>query len=91
MADRIIAGQATPESRSATSPSDAADLLEKKSTQLQSLLNCCYGECSEWFDAIGAVRRDHVMWIASDLADDVVELSQQLLKRINATDLSTPQ
>jgi hypothetical protein len=87
MADRIIAGQDTPQSSRAISPSDAADLLEKKSSQLQSLLKCCYGDCSEWFDAIGAVHRDHVMWIASDLADEVTELSQQLLKRVNTADL----
>ncbi|MCJ9673684.1 hypothetical protein [Neorhizobium sp. SHOUNA12B] len=87
MADRIIAGQDTPVSRRAIAPSDAAELLEKKSSQLQSLLKCCYGDCSQWFDAIGAVDRDHVMWIASDLADEVAELSQQLLKRVNAADL----
>lgn len=89
MADQIIAGQTTPDSLRATCP-DAADLLEKKSSQLQSLLSCCYGDCSEWFDAIGAVHRDHVMWIASDLAGEVAELAQQLLRRINAADASAP-
>lgn len=90
MADEIIAGQATPTPRSATAPADTADLLEKKSTQLQSLLKCCYGDCSVWFDAIGKVNRDSVMWIASDLADEVAALSQQVLMRLNEADLSAP-
>lgn len=83
MADQIIAGQTTPESLRATSP-DAADLLEKKSSQLQSLLTCCYGDCSEWFDAIGAVHRDNIMWLASDLADDIGWLTQELLGKLSA-------
>ncbi|OAK57022.1 hypothetical protein A3K87_03800 [Variovorax paradoxus] len=88
MADRIIAGQDAPTSHSAIASSDAADLLEKKLSQLQSLLKCCYGDCcSEWFDAIGVELRDHVMWIAADLAEDVVNLSQDLLKKINAAEM----
>ena len=83
MADEIIAGQNTPKSPVAPGPFDAADLLEKKSSQLQALLKCCYGDCCEWFDAIGALHRDHVMWIAADLAEDVAKLSQELLKSIN--------
>jgi hypothetical protein len=90
MADQIIAGRATPQSRSAAAPSDAADLLEKKSTQLQALLKCCFGDCSEWFDGIGKVNRDSVMWVASDLANEVAELSQQVLMRINASDHAAP-
>ncbi|CAA2107823.1 hypothetical protein [Variovorax paradoxus] len=90
MADEIIAGQATPAFRTATTLVDTADLLEKKSTQLQSLLKCCYGDCSAWFDAIGNVNRDSVMWIASDLADEVAELSQRVLMRLNEADLSAP-
>ncbi|WP_426389528.1 hypothetical protein [Variovorax sp. R-27] len=87
MADQIIAGQATPTSHSAIASSDAADLLEKKLSQLQSLLKCCYGDGCDWFDAIGAIHRDRVMWIAADLADDAAQLSQELLKQINAADL----
>lgn len=87
MADQIIAGQNTPTFHSANASSDAADLLEKKLSQLQSLLKCCYGDGCDWFDAIGATHRDRVMWIAADLADDAAQLSQELLKQINATDL----
>jgi hypothetical protein len=90
MADQIIAGQPTPPSRSAAAPADAADLLEKKSSQLQSLLKCCYGDCSDWFDAIGKANRDSMMWIASDLADEVSALLQQVLEKVNAVDLSAP-
>lgn len=87
MADQIIAGQNTPISRSAIASIGAADLLEKKLSQLQSLLKCCYGDGCDWFDAIGATHRDRVMWIAADLADDAAQLSQELLKQINAADL----
>ncbi|MET3183971.1 UNVERIFIED_ORG: hypothetical protein ABIC43_007163 [Variovorax guangxiensis] len=87
MADQIIAGQNTPTSDSAIASSDAADLLEKKLSQLQSLLKCCYGDGCDWFDAIGATHRDRVMWIAADLADDAAQLSQELLKQINAADM----
>jgi hypothetical protein len=87
MADQIIAGQNAPTSHSAIASSDAADLLEKKLSQLQSLLKCCYGDGCDWFDAIGAAHRDRVMWIAADLADDAAQLSQELLKQVNAADL----
>lgn len=85
MADQIIAGQTTPDSLRATYP-DAADLLEKKSSQLQSLLSCCYGDCSEWFELIGERHRDSLMWLASDLADDIARLAQELLKRLSVLD-----
>ncbi|WP_062473297.1 hypothetical protein [Variovorax boronicumulans] len=85
MADQIIAGQTMPDSLRATCP-DAADLLEKKLTQLRSLLSCCYGEEQELFEAIGAKHRGNIMWIAVDLATEAEELSQVLLKGIAALD-----
>ncbi|MNK72912.1 hypothetical protein D3C87_923990 [compost metagenome] len=78
MADQIIAGQTTPESHDANHQPDASDILENKLTQLRSLLSCCHGDCSEWFDAIGAQHRDNIMWIAADLVDDAERLFQQL-------------
>jgi len=84
MADRIIAGQNTPSSDDATHQQDASDILENKLTQLQSLLSCCYGDCSEWFDAIGVKHRDNIMWIAADLATDASQLSQKLLEKVSA-------
>ena len=78
MADQIIAGRNTPASHDANHQPDASDILENKLTQLQSLLSCCYGDGCEWFDAIGARHRDHIMWIAADLATDVVELFQRM-------------
>jgi hypothetical protein len=80
MADRIIAGQNTPTSYEATQGPDASDILENKLTQLQSLLSCCYGDWSEWFDAIGDKHRDNIMWIAADLADDAARLFQKLME-----------
>ena len=86
MADRIIAGRNTPSSDDAPHGPDALDILENKLTQMQSLLSCCYGDWSEWFEGIGERHRDNIMWIASDLADDVARLAQELLKRLNAMD-----
>jgi len=80
MADEIIAGQNTPTSVDATSAQDAKDILENKLTQLQSLLSCCYGECSDWFDAIGVVHRDNIMWIAADLAGSAIQLFEGMAK-----------
>lgn len=87
MADRIIAGRNTPVSDDAPHQQDVSDILENKLTQLQSLLSCCYGDCSEWFEGIGERHRDNIMWIAADLATEVARLSQGLLREINAMDL----
>jgi hypothetical protein len=78
MADRIIAGQTTPSSLHSIHQQDAADVLENKLSQLQSLLSCCYGDGAEWFDASGVRHRDNIMWIASDLASDAANLFQRL-------------
>lgn len=86
MADRIIAGQNTPSSHDPVHEPDASDILENKLTQMQSLLSCCYGDWSEWFDGIGERHRSHIMWLAADLADDIARLTQELLKRLNALD-----
>ncbi|RQO53396.1 hypothetical protein DBV14_14330 [Variovorax sp. KBW07] len=79
-----MAGQHTPASDDVTHQQDASDILENKLSQLQSLLSCCYGDCSEWFDSIGGRHRDNIMWIAADLAADAALLSQVLLKRVEA-------
>ncbi|MFM9924886.1 hypothetical protein VLK31_17975 [Variovorax sp. H27-G14] len=84
MADRIIAGQNSPTSDDTHPGPDASDILENKLTQLQSLLSCCYGDWSEWFEGIGERHRDNIIWLASDLADDIARLAQELLKRLNA-------
>lgn len=82
MADQIIAGQNTSTSHNATRRPDALDILENKLTQLQSLLSCCYGDWSEWFDAIGVAHRDNIMWIAADLANDAAVLFQEIEKAL---------
>ncbi len=84
MADRIIAGQNSPTSDHTHPGPDAADILENKLTQLQSLLSCSCGDWSEWFEGIGERHRNNIMWLASDLADDIARLAQVLLKRLNA-------
>lgn len=86
MAEQIIAGQNSPTPTDPAEGPDALDILENKLTQMQSLLSCCYGDWSEWFEGIGERHRDNIMWIASDLADDVARLAQELLKRLNAMD-----
>ncbi|MEJ1169571.1 hypothetical protein [Variovorax sp. CCNWLW235] len=70
---------------------DASDILENKVSQLQSLLSCCYGDGGEWFEVIGARHRDNIMWIASDLADEVGRLSQEILKGTNSISSETPK
>ena len=76
MAERIMARPARPES-SDTNPPSAADLLECKLEQLNSLLWCCYGAGDGWFEDAGAAHRDNLLWIASDLAREAVALFQQ--------------
>jgi hypothetical protein len=84
MADEIITGRNMPSSHRAIQGPDAADILENKLTQMQSLLSCCYGDWSEWFDGIGERHRDHIMWLAADLTDDIIGLTQEVLKRLIA-------
>lgn len=85
MAERIMAGRSTPESsRRAGGPTperptgdEAWDLLETKLTQLSSLLWCCYGDGNGWFEEAGERRRDHMLWIAADLAREAERLLQE--------------
>jgi hypothetical protein len=86
MADQIIAGQNTPSFLDTAPVPDALDVLENKLSQMQSLLSCCYGDRSGWFEEIGERHRDNLMWLASDLADDIARLAQQLLQRLHAMD-----
>ncbi|BEP53845.1 hypothetical protein GmRootV118_10890 [Variovorax sp. V118] len=82
MADRIMAGRSTPQSsrrtRGAASVTptgeDARDLLEIKLAQLNSLLWCCYGDGNGWFEEAGEKHRDHMLWIAADLAREAERL-----------------
>jgi hypothetical protein len=76
MAKRIIARSPRLESSDANPPS-AADLLENKLEQLNSLLWCCYGAGDGWFEDAGEKHRDNLLWIASDLAREAVALFQE--------------
>ena len=86
MAERIMAGRSAPKSprrtrgttkpTAATTPTadEARDLLEIKLAQVNSLLWCCYGDGNGWFDEAGEKHRDHMLWIAADLAREAVML-----------------
>ena len=83
MADRIMAGRSTPQSprrtrgappSSTPTGEDARDLLEIKLAQLNSLLWCCYGDGNGWFEEAGEKHRDHMLWIAADLAREAERL-----------------
>jgi hypothetical protein len=82
MAKRIMAGRLTPKSSRRTSGStpaiptgdDAWDLLENKLAQLNSLLWCCHGDGNGWFEEAGEKHRDHMLWIAADLAREAERL-----------------
>jgi hypothetical protein len=76
MAKRIMARPTRLESSDANPPS-ATDLLENKLEQLNSLLWCCYGAGDGWFEDAGEKHRDNLLWIASDLAREAVELFQE--------------
>ena len=78
MAERIMAGPARPASADAiTTARDPSDLLENKLEQLNSLLWCFYGAGDGWFQDAGEAHRENLLWIASDLAREAVELFQE--------------
>ena len=78
MAKRIMAGPARPASADATTTArDPSDLLENKLEQLNSLLWCFYGAGDGWFQDAGEAHRENLLWIASDLAREAVELFQE--------------
>jgi len=73
-----MAGPARPASADATTTPDASDLLENKLEQLNSLLWCFYGAGDGWFQDAGEAHRENLLWIASDLAREAVELYQEM-------------
>ncbi|BEP40847.1 hypothetical protein [Variovorax sp. V15] len=78
MAKRIMAGAGKPASADATTTTrDPAGLLENKLEQLNSLLWCFYGAGDGWFQDAGEAHRENLLWIASDLAREAVELFQE--------------
>lgn len=80
-----MAGRSTPKSPRRARGSmpaiptgdDARDLLEIKLAQLNSLLWCCYGDGNGWFEEAGEKHRDHMLWIAADLAREAEMLLQE--------------
>lgn len=85
MAKRIMAGRSTPQSPRCgcgSTPSnptgdDARDLLETKLAQLNSLLWCWHGDGNGWFEEAGEKHRDHMLWIAADLAREAERLLEE--------------
>jgi hypothetical protein len=83
-----MAGRSTPKSPRRTRGStpatptgdDARDLLEIKLAQLNSLLWCCYGDGNGWFEEAGEKHRDHMLWIAADLAREAEMLLQESVR-----------
>jgi hypothetical protein len=83
-----MAGRSAPESSRRTRGSmpatptgdDAWDLLEIKLAQLNSLLWCCYGDGNGWFEEAGEKHRDHMLWIAADLAREAEMLLQESVR-----------
>lgn len=49
----------------------------EKMAQLQSLLWSMYGVGKEWMDEIGSENRDNILWLASDLAEDIARLREE--------------
>lgn len=79
MAERIMARDRKRASADATTTTpDASDLLENKLEQLNSLLWCFYGAGDGWFQDAGEAHRENLLWIASDLAREAVELYQEM-------------
>ncbi|SEK15167.1 MULTISPECIES: hypothetical protein [unclassified Variovorax] len=80
MAERIMARASGPTSPDGITPSDAWDLLENRLEQLNALLLSFYGNMNGWFEEVGPDRRDRLLWIASDLAQDAAALFQRAAK-----------
>lgn len=45
--------------------------ISRRLAQLRSLLYGCYGFGAEWLDSMGEERRDNILWMASDLAEQI--------------------
>ena len=67
---RRTRGTMNPTATTTPTADEARDLLEIKLAQLNSLLWCCYGDGNGWFEEAGEKHRDHMLWIAADLARD---------------------
>jgi hypothetical protein len=65
---RRTRGTMNPTATTTPTADEARDLLEIKLAQLNSLLWCCYGDGNGWFEEAGEKHRDHMLWIAADLA-----------------------
>ena len=60
-------------------PADAIDAVDssgRKLAQLRSLLMSMYGVGRDGFENIGAGHRDNLLWLASDLAEQLAELRE---------------
>ena len=74
-------GTTTKPTAPTPTPDEARELLEIKLAQLNSLLWCCYGDGNGWFEEAGEKHRDHMLWIAADLAREAEMLLEVSSKR----------
>jgi hypothetical protein len=79
MADRIMSRGPRTNSSNENPPS-AKDLLENKLEQLRTFLWCLYGN-DGWFEEVGEKHRDNLLWLASDLVEEVATLFQEGVER----------
>ena len=56
---------------------ESADMLANKAFQLSGLLSVLYGESGESFRNLNDEIQDAVLWLASDMANEVRELTLQ--------------
>jgi hypothetical protein len=47
---------------------------DEKLIQLRTLLWCSYGVGVDWFEEIGQDNRDTLLWLCSDLAEEINDL-----------------
>ena len=72
---------ATQKSTQSATPSraraDVINQIDRRLTQLNALLSGCYGFGQAWLDEMGPESRDHIMWLAADLAKEAqIEFDQ---------------
>lgn len=78
---RRTRGYMNPTVTATPTADEARDLLEIKLAQLHSLLWCCYGDGNGWFEEAGEKHRDHMLWIASDLAREAEMLLEVSVRK----------
>ena len=66
---------ATPMMTIIEHPTPADELLTARAAQLRSLLTLTAGACAEGFHLMHEREKDNILWLASDLADEIEMLA----------------